>query len=131
MLKIPSPLSNADERTVSETIGCAIAIHRELGPGFKERIYHQAFCLELDSRGMSFETEKAILVKYRDWTIPGQRIDLIVEGTVLVEIKSVPKLRSLHRNQVISYLRTTGLRVGLLLNFNSSRLVDGLKRVVV
>jgi GxxExxY protein len=130
MLTKHSDLSAQHEAIVSSTIGCAIAVHRELGPGFKESIYHTAFRLELESNGISFESEKSILVKYRQWTIPGQRIDLIVEGTVLVEVKAVPKLRPLHRYQVQSYLRTTGLPVGLLLNFNAPLLRDGLERVL-
>jgi len=130
MLRKHADLSSEHEAIVSSTIGCAIDVHRELGPGFKESIYHTAFRLELKSRGIQFESEKAILVKYRQWTIPGQRIDLIVEGTVLVEVKAVPKLRPLHKYQVQSYLRTTGLPVGLLLNFNAPLLRDGLERVL-
>src|SRR5437870_723465 len=76
MLTKHADLSPEHEAIVSLTIGCAIDVHRELGPGFKESIYHTAFRLELQSNGISFESEKAILVKYRQWTIPGQRIDL-------------------------------------------------------
>ena len=75
-----SDLPQEQEEIVSATIGCAIAVHRELGPGFKESIYHQAFRLELNSRSITFESEKPILVKYREWVIPGQKIDLIVCG---------------------------------------------------
>lgn len=109
---------------------CAFALHRELGPGFKEIIYERAFRLELDSRGIRFESETTVEVKYRSWLIPGQRIDLIVEGVVLVEIKAVPLLKPLHDMQTLSYLKTTGLRVGLLMNFNSTLLKNGLKRIV-
>src|SRR4051812_9611616 len=130
MLRKHADLSPEHEGIVSLTIGCAIDVHRELGPGFKEAIYHAAFRLELKSRGIQFESEKAILVRYRQWTIPRQRIDLIVEAIVLVEVKAVPKLRPLHRYQVQSYLRTTGLAVGLLLNFNAPLLRDGLQRVL-
>ena len=130
MLNKHSDLSAEQEALVTAVIGCGIAIHRELGPGFKECIYHQAFRLELTSRQIVFESAKPILVKYREWLIPGQRIDLIVEGTVLVELKAVPRLRALHRYQVQSYLRTTALPIGLLLNFNAPLLKDGLQRVV-
>ena len=119
------------EQTVSSCIDCAIRVHRELGPGFKERIYERAYCLELDSRQIPFECEKKILVRYREWSIPGQRIDLIVAERVLVEIKAVPRLRRIHRSQVISYLRTTGLRLGLLLNFNERLLKNGMQRIIV
>jgi GxxExxY protein len=117
------------EAIVSEIIGCAIAVHRELGPGFKESIYHTALRLEFDSRTISYENEKPIEVKYRRWTIPGQKVDLIVAGLVIVEIKAVPRLRVLHRCQLQSYLKTTGLPVGLLMNFDARLLKDGLQRV--
>jgi GxxExxY protein len=104
----------------SRAIDSALQVHRALGPGFKEKIYHRAFCLELDSRGVRFEAEKTVLVKYKTWEIPGQKIDLIVEGCVLVEIKAIPRFKEIHRSQIISYLRTTGLRLGLLINFNSA-----------
>ena len=72
---------------------------------------------------------RQIMVKYREWEIPGQKLDLIVGGVVLIELKAVPRLRRIHRDQVISYLKTTGLRVGLLMNFNSSLFKWGLKRI--
>lgn len=125
------PLSPECEAVVAACIGCAIAVHRELGPGFREIIYERAFCLELDSRQLRFECEKPISVRYKEWTIPGQRIDLIVAESVLIEIKTVPRLRRIHRSQVISYLRTTGLRVGLLFNFNARLLRDGMQRIIL
>lgn len=131
MLKIDSGLSEADEQIVSRVIGCGITVHRELGPGFKEPIYQQAYCLELHARGLRFEAEKKISVKYKEWLIPGQRVDLIVEGVVLVEIKAVSKVKQLHRAQVISYLKTLDLPIGLLLNFNSERLKDSMRRIVL
>ena len=131
LIKTDTPLSQLQERIVTVAIDAAVTVHRELGPGFRERIYKRAYCLELDSRGLKFETEKPIDVKYREWLIPGQRIDLIVESVVLVEIKAVPRLRSLHRCQVVSYLKTTGLRVGLLLNFNAPLMKQGLQRIVL
>jgi GxxExxY protein len=130
MLNTTTPLTDAEERIVAQTIGCGIAVHRELGPGFRETIYHQAFRLELESRGLRFESEKKILVQYRQWSLPGQQIDLIVGGVVLVELKAVPRLKPLHRRQVTSYLRTTGLKVGLLLNFDARTLKEGMHRLV-
>ncbi len=123
-------LPSAQEQVVSACIGAAISVHRELGPGFREKIYQRAYRLELDSRGLKYEAEKSIEVRYRDWLIPGQRIDLLVAEVVLVEIKAVPQLRPLHEWQVLSYLKTTGLRVGLLMNFNTRLLKHGLKRIV-
>jgi GxxExxY protein len=130
MLRVSSPLSPEAEAIVAEVIDCGLTVHRELGPGFKEIIYERAYRLELDARGMKFKSETPLEVRYRSWMIPGQRIDLIVEDVVLVEIKAVPRLRQLHHSQVVSYLKTTGLRVGLLMNFNATRFKHGLKRVV-
>ncbi len=87
--------------------------------------------LELEARRLRFETEKAIYVVYRDWNIPGQRVDLIVEGVVLVELKSVRRLRNIHRSQALSYLKTTQLRLGLLINFHVPLLRNGIRRVIL
>jgi GxxExxY protein len=131
MLKTASRLSDAHEVIVSKCLDAAIAVHRELGPGFREIIYHRALLLELDSRGVAFETEKPIAVRYRDWVIPGQKADLVVEKIVLVEIKTVPKLKPVHRHQVTSYLKAADLKVGLLLNFSASLLKYGMQRVMI
>jgi GxxExxY protein len=130
-LKVYTPLSETDEAVVTDAIGCAITVHRTLGPGFKESIYQRALLLELDSEGIAFESEKKIVVKYKTWEIPGQRVDLIVANVVLIEIKAVSKVKALHRAQVLSYLRTTGLRVGLILNFNVRLMKHGTHRVVL
>ena len=110
--------------------GCGIAVHRILGPGYKEIIYRRAYGLELEEAGLSYETEKKILVPYKDHLIDGHRIDLIVEGVVLVELKAIPRLAELHRRQVLSYLKATGLRLGFVMNFNVEALKYGIKRVV-
>jgi GxxExxY protein len=130
MLKKYNDLPAEQEAVISRAIACGIAVHRELGPGFKEQIYHCAYRLELEARSIPFESEKPILVKYRQWEIPGQKVDLIVEGTVLVELKAVAKLRPVHECQVRSYLRTTGLPIGLLMNFNEPLLKYGMKRIL-
>lgn len=124
------PIPQEVEQLVTACIGAAIAVHRELGPGFKEIIYRRAYCLELDSRGLKFECEKPVLVRYRDWMIPGQRLDLVVGGAVLIEIKALPRLNSRYERQVLSYLKSTGLRIGLLLNFHARLMRDGTQRVV-
>lgn len=82
-----SPLTAEQEKLVSAAMDCGFMVHRTRGPGFREKIYERAYCLELESRGLRFESEKQILVKYRDSQIPGQKVDLIVEGIVLVEIR--------------------------------------------
>lgn len=126
-----SPVTPEIDRLAHRTIGCAITVHRLLGPGFRERIYQDALCLELNEQGLRFEREKPISIPFKQWTIPGHRVDLIVEEAVLVELKSVPRLGKLHRQQVLSYLRAANLRLGLLINFDVSVLRDGLKRIVL
>ncbi len=130
-LRVSSPLSPEAESAMSETIGAAIAVHRALGPGFVESIYRKAMCIELESRNLAYEKEQSIRVLYRGVEIPGQRVDLIIEGLIVVELKAVAKLDEIHRAQLISYLKTTGLRGGLLINFRVPLLRDGLRRVVV
>jgi GxxExxY protein len=130
-MRLPSPLSTEAEIAMRETIGAAIAVHRALGPGFLESIYRKAMCLELDSRNVAYEVERPVRVTYRDIEIPGQRVDLIVEGLIVVELKSVIRIDDVHRAQLISYLRTTGLRGGLLINFRVQMLKQGLRRVVL
>jgi len=105
-VRIPSPLSVDAERVMHRTIGCAISVHRALGPGFLESIYRQAMYLELDAWGLAFERERPVRVAYRGVEIPGQRVALIIEGLIVVELKSVASLADVHRAQLISYLRT-------------------------
>ena len=130
-LRVPSPLTAQAERIMTETIGCAINVHRALGPGFLESIYRKAMCLELRASGLTYEAERPVCVRYRDIDIAGQRVDLIVESEIVVELKSVVRLDDVHRAQLISYLRTTGLRGGLLINFRVPTLRQGLKRIVL
>ena len=130
-MRVGSPLSREAERVMSETIGCAIAVHRALGPGFLESIYRKAMRLELSSRGMTYDYERPITVRYRGTDIPGQRVDLVVENLIVVELRCAVRLDAVHRAQLISYLRTTGLRGGLLINFRVPVLKRGLQRVVL
>ena len=126
-----SKLSASTEEVIHASIGCGMTVHRHLGPGFKETIYEQACRLELHDTGLSLESEKRILVPYHDWQIPGQRVDLIVAGVLLIELKAIPKLRRIHHQQVVAYLRATKLEVGLPMNFNTILLKDSLKRIVL
>lgn len=126
-----APIPRDIERVAHRVIGCGITVHRVLGPGFKEVIYDRALCLELDSNGLKYECEKPILVRYKGWDIPGHKIDLIVEGQVIVELKAVPRLTTIHTRQVVSYLKATQLRLGLLMNFNVNVLKDGTRRIVL
>ena len=113
-----------------QIIGCAIEVHRDLGPGLLEDPYHTALCVELAHRGIAFERQRVIPLMYRGVQVGTYIRDLIVENTVVVEIKSVLRLEDVFTAQVLTYLRLTGLRVGLIINFNKRLLRDGLKRVV-
>jgi len=119
------------EKVGSEVIGAAIEVHRHLGAGFLERIYQEALCLELVERKLPFEREKSIDVTYKGKKIRGQRIDLVVGGCVVVELKAVATMNPIHEAKVISYLKTTGLRLGFLLNFHHTTMKEGIKRIVL
>ena len=106
-------------------------MHRQLGPGFLEKIYQEALCIELDARGLPFERERAVIVRYRGVAIPGQRIDLIVAGQVLVELEAAARVDPSCEARIISYLRTVPLRLGYLLNFNLPTMKEGVKRFVL
>ena len=112
-------------------IGCAVEVHRRLGPGLLENVYESALCIELRIQHLPFERQIGIPLYYRGELISEHRPDLIVAGEVIVEVKSVERLAPLHWAQVLTYLRVTGLHVGLLLNFNSPTLRAGLRRVVL
>ena len=131
MLKIPSLLPEQLEDLICRTIGCGIAVHRALGPGLLENIYSRAICLELQEANIPFETEKPIPVWYRGQLLCHQRLDLIVAGQIVIEIKAVDRFNPVHHAQLLSYLRVSNLRVGLLMNFNAAILQDGLKRIVL
>src|SRR3712207_6628131 len=106
-------------RVTKEIIGAAIAVHRELGPGLLESAYEACLAYELTQRGLRVEQQKPLPVVYRDVHLEcGYRLDLGVEDSVIVELKSVEKLAPVHQAQVLSYLRLANRQVGLLINFN-------------
>ncbi len=115
---------------MSRVIGACIEVHRHLGPGFLESTYHRAVCIELDERGLSFEKGKHVTISYKGRTLTDQFIDLVVESCLVVEIKAVAQLEEIHGSQVVSYLRATELRAGLLVNFNKPVLRAGIRRIV-
>jgi GxxExxY protein len=118
--------------TLAETIiGSAIDVHRALGPGLLESTYDACLTYELDSRGVPFKRQVPVPVDYKGIRITcGYRADFVVAGAILIEIKSVDHLLPLHQAQVLTCLRLLELRQGLLVNFNSPRLVDGLRNIV-
>jgi GxxExxY protein len=125
-----SDLPRDVEDVITRVIGACIEVHRHLGPGFLESIYHRAVCIELRERGPSFETEKTVEILYKGQHLHGQRLDLIVESKVVVDVKAVSQLEEIHASQVASYLKATGLRAGLLANFNAVVMKAGIRRIV-
>lgn len=110
-------------------IGAAIEVHRILGPGLLESIYEEALCMEMNLRAIPFQRQVDIDVHYKDRVIKGQRLDLLIGGEVVVELKATAHLPDAAMAQVLSYLQATRLKRALLINFSESRLVDGIKRI--
>jgi GxxExxY protein len=119
------------QRALTEqVIAAAIEVHRELGPGLLESVYQEAMCCELRLRGLHFECQRAVPLRYKGEPLTNDlRLDLVVSDAVIVEVKSVRELAPIHQAQLLTYLRLTGLSVGLLLNFNEETLKQGIKRV--
>lgn len=125
---IPAEIEQLGRRV----IGCRIAVHRAFGPGYKESIYLEALCIEMDSRGIGFEREKQIKVHYKERQVGTHRLDLLVDGVLVVECKVADCLSKIHERQVTSYLKATKLRLGFVFNFNVAVLMpDGFKRIAL
>jgi GxxExxY protein len=112
-----------------QIIGAAIEVHRVLGPGLLESIYEQALCFEFDLQDIPFQRQVDVEVNYKGQVIKGQRIDLIVGSEVVVELKAVASIPEIVTAQVLSYLKATGLKRALVINFGTSRLIEGIKRI--
>ena len=107
-------------------------VHSELGPGLLESSYKECLWYELNKNGISAEKEKALPLIYQEVKLDiGYRIDLLVEGKVIVEIKAVETLADIHTAQVLTYLKLSGCKIGLLLNFNTTQLKNGIKRLIL
>ena len=131
MLNISPRFDDDLEALIHRVIGCCIEVHRALGPGLLERIYVRAICIEWTAAGIPCEVERSYPVHYRGHLLCDQRVDVVVAERVLLEIKAVDHLAPVHHAQVMSYLRVSKLRVGLLMNFNVVVLKDGLKRKIL
>lgn len=132
MLTTKSTKDAHSEEIARCCVDAAIAVHSDLGPGLLESVYEECLQVELLDRGFSVERQKTIPVHYRDRRIDGGfRADLIVESTVLMELKSVETLTAVHVAQVLTYLKLGKFPIGFLLNFNTRLLRDGIKRLVV
>src|SRR5438477_3789591 len=126
----PVKESAALKQLTERIIGCAIEVHRQLGPGLLEGTYEAALCIKLQNAGVNYVRQPIFPVVYKGQTIGEYRLDLIVQDAVVVEIKSVERFDPIFEAQVLTYLRVTSKRVGLLINFNSRLLRDGVKRYV-
>jgi GxxExxY protein len=121
----------ADNRLTDKIIGAAIEVHRTLGPGLLESAYQECMCFELSQLGLEFQRQVELPVRYKGVNLDcGYRIDLIVEGAVIVELKTVSELLPVHSSQLLTYLKLSDKPIGLLINFNVTVLKRGLKRVV-
>jgi GxxExxY protein len=129
-LRIDNQLDEKTEIIIRNIIGAAIDVHRELGPGYLEKVYEQAMALELRHRGLAYATQVAIAVYYKGEKIHGQVLDMVVEGKVILELKSVEILLPIHEAQILSYLKSTSLPAGLLINFKERFVKNGIKRFV-
>jgi len=121
-----------DNELTHQIIGAAIEVHRLLNPGLLESTYEECICHELIQRGISFERQKPVPVIYKEVKLDcGYRLDLLVAGRVILELKSVEALAPIHDSVLITYLKLSGHRIGLLINFNVQILKKGIRRLVV
>ena len=112
-------------------IGAAIEVHRHLGPGYLESVYQEALAVELRLRGIPFEPQKPISIDYKGTKAGEGRLDFLIDGRLITELKAVDTIAPIHKAQVISYLKAMDLQLGLLINFNTTLLKDGIQRIVL
>ena len=122
----PNPKLNEITNAI---IGAAIEVHRHLGPGLPESHYEESLALEFELRGISFERQPLVAVQYKGRLVGKFRLDFVVADAVIVEVKAVETLAALHSAQLLTYLRVSGRRLGLLINFNVRSLKDGIRRI--
>jgi GxxExxY protein len=120
-----------DSSLSERIIGCAIAVHRALGPGLRERHYEEALAIEFLAQRVDFERQLAVPVQYRGQWIGEYRLDFVVDQQIVVEVKSADRLDALFEAQMLTYLRATKLRLGLLLNFNTPAMRSGIRRFIM
>ena len=126
------PIPVETEFAAKTLIDAAFSVHRELGPGLLESVYEACLCHELSLRGVAFQSQLALPVKYRgfNWMVDCV-LDLLVENRLVIELKAIEKILPVHEAQVLTYLKLSGHRLGILLNFNVPRIKDGIKRIVL
>jgi GxxExxY protein len=120
------------EKLSNTIIGCAIEVHKELGPGLLESTYEQCLARELSFANISFEIQSPLPVIYKGLRLDcGYRVDILVEKQIIIELKAVEKLLAIHQAQILTYMKLSKIRIGLLINFNENLLKDGVKRFVL
>jgi len=133
----PPPLDRislpaATEETARVVVDCAFQIHRTLGPGLLESVYEVCLCHELNKRGIPFERQVSMPVLYEGLRLDaGLRLDVVVAGCVIVELKAVEQILPVHKAQMLTYLKLSGIRLGLLINFNVPTIKDGIQRIIL
>jgi GxxExxY protein len=115
----------------NKVIGAAIEVHKTLGPGLLESAYEECLCHELNLRGLSFERQKELPVVYKGLRLDcGYRLDILVENAIILELKSCEKIEPIHKAQLLTYLKLSGISLGLILNFNMTIMKNGIIRIV-
>ena len=113
-------------------IGCAVEVQKNLGQGLLESAYEKCLSYELTANGLKHEVQKELPIKYKSVKLDaGYRIDIIVENSVIIELKSVEKIQPIHQAQILTYMKLSGVKIGLLINFNVTRVTDGIKRFIL
>ena len=115
-----------------EVIGCAIEVHKELGPGLLETVYEECLAYELTMKGLKYKRQVKLPVKYKNMELEcGFRMDILLPGNLVIELKTVEKILPVHMAQVLTYLRLSGVKTGLIINFFTPKLINGIKRIVL
>lgn len=115
----------------NEVIGSAIEVHRNLGPGLLESAYEECLCYEFERRGIRYERQKSLPITYKDTKLDcGYRLDVVVNDLVILELKAIDQIQPIHSAQVLTYLKLSNLKLGILINFNVTVLKNGIKRIV-
>ena len=126
------PLSSREEQIATAIVDAAYRVHRELGPGLLERVYEACFCYELEQKGLHYQRQVVVPVKYRSMSFDeGFRLDVLVENLVICELKAVAALLPVHEAQLLTYMKLSGIKQGFLLNFNVSMMKEGIKSFVI
>jgi GxxExxY protein len=126
----PEPISSELDQIARSVVDCAFVVHKELGPGLLESVYQACFSEELRGRGISFQEQVSLPISYRTLRLEsGLRLDLLIENSVVVELKSVQRMEPIFKAQLLSYLRLSGLRLGFLINFNVALIKEGIFRI--